>query len=102
MPLVCGHRKVRPPNFFTPLAARLEEELSNFSKILLLYFQPFDAMMKQLNLTVNRLQWAAHNVSVGLAPLNYGLQDSEISLLTGKRELTRTEEVSTEVRMVFL
>ncbi len=52
-------------------------------------------MMKQLNLTVNRLQWAAHNVSVGLAPLNYGLQDSEISLLTGKRELTRTEEVRT-------
>ena len=50
-------------------------------------------MMRQLNLTVNRLQWAAENVSHGLAPLNFGLADSEISLLTGKRELTETEKV---------
>ena len=54
-------------------------------------------MMRQLNLTVNRLQWAAENVSHGLAPLNYGLEDSEISLLTGRRELTETERVTIKI-----
>ena len=66
---------------------------SDLTSQLISHFQPFDAMMRQLNLTVNRLQWAAQNVSHGLAPLNYGLEDSEISLLTGKRELTETEKV---------
>ncbi len=51
-------------------------------------------MMRQLNLTVNRLQSAAANVSHGLTPLNYGLHDSEISLLTGHRDLTDTEKVT--------
>ena len=60
-------------------------------------------MMRQLNLTVNRLQWAAENVSHGLAPLNYGLEDSEISLLTGRRELTETERVTyTNILIIFI
>ena len=73
---------------------------SNHNRSLFSFFsppQPFDAMMRQLNLTVNRLQWAAENVSHGLAPLNYGLEDSEISLLTGRRELTETERVTINI-----
>lgn len=69
------------------------EQSYNQSMLLL---QPFDAMMKNLNQTVYRLQDAAHNVSVGLHPLDKGLDLVELDLYKANLELTGTEKVSTK------
>ena len=55
--------------------------------------RPFDAMMRQLNLTIARLQEAAHNVSRGLRPLDEGLANVEIDLYNGKLQLLGTRKV---------
>jgi len=55
--------------------------------------RPFDAMMRQLNLTIVRLQEAAHNVSRGLRPLDEGLANVEIDLYNGKLQLLGTRKV---------
>ena len=67
------------------------EQSYNQSMLLL---QPFDAMMENLNHTVRRLQEAAHNVSLGLSPLDNGLNLVELDLYNGNLELTGTAKVS--------
>jgi len=49
--------------------------------------------MRQLNLTIVRLQEAAHNVSRGLRPLDEGLANVEIDLYNGKLQLLGTRKV---------
>ena len=66
------------------------EQSYNQSMLLL---QPFDAMMQNLNHTVYRLREAAHNVSVGLKPLDNGLDMAEADLYNAGIELTGTERV---------
>lgn len=67
------------------------EQSYNQSMLLL---QPFDTMMQNLNHTVTRLQSAALDVNVGMAPLHNGLQKLELGYYEGKTELFGTYVVS--------
>ena len=66
------------------------EQSYNQSMLLL---QPFDAMMLQLNITVERLQKASADIGHSLRPLSDGLKVMEMNLDTGKMELSDTAKV---------
>ena len=55
---------------------------------------PFNAMMRQLDVTVQQLQVAAYDVSVGLQPLDRGLTRMESDIDNGREQLAGTENVS--------
>ena len=67
------------------------EQAYNQSMTLL---EPFDYMMTQLDVTVQRLQDAAYDVSVGLEPLDRGLSRTESDLQKGRIQIEGTEDVS--------
>ena len=66
------------------------EQSYNQSMLLL---QPFDAMMTELNTTVERLQRASTDIGHSLRPLQEGLDQMEMDLYTGELELTGTARV---------
>ena len=68
------------------------EQSYNQSMLLL---QPFDAMMLQLNSTVDRLQRASADIGHSLRPLSDGLEVMEMDLETGDVELQTTAKVYT-------
>ena len=68
------------------------EQAYNQSKLLL---RPFDGMMEQLNSTIFRLEAAAHDVNVGLRPLQKGLNRVEVDMANGREQLLATGRVST-------
>lgn len=67
------------------------EQAYNQSMLLL---EPFDTMMQQLDVTVDNLQKAAYEVSVGLDPLDEGLVKVNKDIQKGKQQLYGTARVS--------
>ena len=65
----------------------------NYNQSMLL-LKPFDTMMQNLNHTVSRLQMAAMDVSIGMAPLRDGLHQLEFGIYEGHSELLGTYVVS--------
>ncbi len=59
----------------------------------MMLLRPYDKMMAKLNGTIHVLQQSAHNVSVGLNPLDEGLADVERGLNNGRIQLMSTGKV---------
>lgn len=66
----------------------------------MLLLEPFDAMMRQLDHTIHVLQHSSHQVSVGLKPLDDGLEVVEMDLDNGRLQLLGTQMVSLAFSLV--